>query len=630
LFDREGDPLRSVAAKATLTVLVGVGTLSAQEPSVPPTFPSAVRLITVEAVVLDGHGQPVPGLTKDDFVVKEDGRPQEVVSFQAFDLGAAREEPEAVAPGVVARNEPGGGDTGGGFAIVVDDLGIAPKRTSTVQDAVKEFLEHSVRDGDLVTLATTSGSAWWSARVPEGRGDLLAVLGHAHGRLAEASSLERMSDYEAFWIARHEDSAASFGPLSLTARVVARWERTGACPPGSIGCAGQVRARAIQLDGLRRDRLRYALGSVRHAVAALVLVPGRKSLLFLSEGFLEDFGGDARAVAALSREANVAVYFVNVRGLEAFPSGLGSAADSGPPPSGRERFEAATVESAGAVALAEDTGGFTVRNTNDLAAGLGRVAAESRVFYLLGFYPPEGKAPGEWRKLRIEVRPPGLTVRARRGYTLRSQMTAAALAKGGREDGNRRALDPAVARALDSPRPLGGIPLRAIVYVLEPRPKDTVHVLVTSEIDAGALGTGAPGARRLEVEVVAILRDTGRGFRHDDTVVVSAPGGDEPRWRAFVREFELPPGVAQVRVVVRDPATGTIGSLIQRIEVPTPGEFRLSTPVLTDRIVPGEKRGDRPRPAIAAHRVFLDGGGLYCEYEVFGAARRGPAARLPG
>jgi VWFA-related protein len=597
-------------------------TTPAQAPAVPPTFPSEVELITVDAVVLDESGQPVPGLTRDDFVVKEDDRPREVVSFQAFDVGAVGEEPEAVATGVVASNEPGAGDTGRGFAIVVDDLGIAPERTATTQDTARRFLEGSVRDGDLVVVATASGEAWWSDRIPEGRENLLAVLGRAYGLLVDdASVLERMTDYEAFWIASREDSASSTG--LVTARVVARWERSGACPRGSIGCDGQVRGRAIQVDGARRQRLSSTLAGVRRAIEALASVRGRKSLLFLSEGFLEDFEGDARSVAALSREANVAVYFVDVRGLEALPGGLGSAADAGPPPSGRERFEAATLGSAGAVGLADDTGGFTVRNTNDLAAGVHRIAAESRVFYLLGFPPPEGKAPGRWRKLRVEVKTPGLTVRARRGYTLRSEMAAAPQAKRDKEP----ALDPAVARALDSPRSLSGIPLRAVVYVLEPRPHDTVHVLVAGEVDATAVGPAAPGTRHLEVAVVAILRDSGGGFRHDDTVAVTAPKGDEPQWRAFVREFELPPGVAQARVVVRDPATGTVGSVVRRIEVPSPGTLRLSTPILTDSVLPAESPGDGPRPALAAHRVFPGGGGLYCQYEVFGAAS--PGGTLP-
>jgi len=592
---------------------------SPQAPPGPPRFPSGVELITVDAIVLDKDGQPVAGLTQDDFVVKEDGQPREIVSFETFDVRAAREEPEAAALAVVASNEAAASEPGRAFAIVVDDIDLAPERALYAREAVKTFLERSTRDGDLVALGTTSGNAWWSARLPEGREDLLAVLARVRGRLVDASGLDAMSDYEAFWIANREDSSSTAG--DYTARVVARWQATGACPTPSVGCPAMVRGRAMQLDQSREQRLRATLAGLRRAIEAMAPVRGRKSLLLLSDGFLEDFGGDIRTVAALSREANAAVYFLDPHGLEGLPGGLGSAAMAGPPPSAGERFEASVLWAGGAVGLAEDSGGFTVRNTNDLAAAAGRIAAESRVFYLLGFRAPEGKGPGEWRKLRVEVKRPGLTVRARRGYTTRSELNAAPSTPGKRK-GSEPALDAAVARAIDSPQAASGTPLRAMVYLLEPRPKDTVHVLVAAEVDSGALGLPVTQKRPLEVSTVALLRDSGRSLQHWDTVTVSAPAGDERRWRELTREFDLPAGVAQVRVVVRDPATGAIGSVAQRVEVPSPGEFRVSTPILTDRVEPATAPGDLPRPAIAAHRVF-GGGGLYCRFEVFGAARPG-------
>ncbi len=606
----------------------------------PPTFPSGVELITVDAVVLDRDGRPVPGLTSEDFVVKEDGRPRDIASFEAFDVGGALDEPEA--PAVVASNEPRG--TGRAFAIVLDDLRIAPERVPGARETATRFLESFVREGDLVTVATTSGDAWWSARIPEGRADLQAVLGRARGRHVEVPLLDQITEYEAFWIAHHEDSpavtplvpgtgvalpgrAASSGtpelipPGSIKERVKQRWQRANMCQP--IYCDSLVRARATEIDGARGARVRVTLACVRRALEALSPVRGRKSLLLLSEGFLEDSGSDARAVAAASREANTAVYFVDVRGLVALPA-YGQAADVGPPPDERERtavaFEEATVESAGAAGLAEDTGGFSVRNTNDLSAGVWRVAAESRVFYLLGFYPPEGKAPREWRKLHVEVKRPGLTVRARRGYTLGSQMASPVPATAGAAD---PAADPAVARTLDSAHSATGIPLRAIAYVQEPKPGDVVHVVVAAEFDATAVAAGAGGAAHLEASAQAGMRDSGRVFRRDAAVSFAPAAGEGAAWRAFTREFDLPPGVAQVRLVVRDPSTGVVGSVLQRLEVPFPGEFRASTPILTERVEPASTPDQPPQPALAAHRAFAAGGGLYCQYEVFGAATPG-------
>ncbi len=618
------------------------GVARAQAPPGPPTFPSGVELVTVDAVVLDRDGRPVPGLTRDDFVVKEDGRRRDIVSFEAFDVGAIAEEPEAVAPTVVASNEPR--SAGRAFAIVLDDLRIAPERVPAAKETAARFLERFAREGDLVTVATTSGDAWWSARIPDGREDLTSVLARARGHHVDVPLLDRMTEYEAFWIATHEDSpspsslvpgtsitlpgrAASsvpevVPPGSIKERVKQRWQRANVCQP--IYCDSLVRGRAAEIDGARRARVSLTLACVRRALEALAPVRGRKSLLLLSEGFLQDFSSDARAVAAASREANTAVYFVDVRGLVALPA-YGTAADVGPPPDERERtavaFEEATVESAGAAGLADDTGGFSVRNTNDLSAGVWRIAAESRVFYLLGFYPPEGKAPRQWRNLRVEVKRPGLTVRARRGYTLQSEM--ASLPPGGAGT-KEPAVDPAVARTLDSAHSATGIPLRAIAYVQEPRPGDVVHVLVAAELDTAAVTAGVGVAMHLEASAQVGMRDSGRLFRQDAAVTIAAEAGEGPTWRAFTREFELPPGVAQVRLVVRDPASGAIGSVLQRLEVPFPGELRVSTPILTDRVEPAAL-GQPPRPALAAHRVFAPGGGLYCQYEVFGAAQPGGA-----
>ena len=95
----------------------------------------------MDAVVVDKDGRPVPGLTKDDFVVKEDGRAQEIASFEPFVL----EPPDApVEPPAVATNEPAPGrSTGRAFSLLVDDVRIAPQRTDVARAAIESFLERS-------------------------------------------------------------------------------------------------------------------------------------------------------------------------------------------------------------------------------------------------------------------------------------------------------------------------------------------------------------------------------------------------------------------------------------------------------------------------------------------------------
>jgi len=602
-----------------------------------------VELVTVDAVVLDRDGRPVPGLTRDDFVITEDGKPREIATFEAFTAEAPATVPAA--PFVVSSNE-GARSAGRAFAIIVDNLRVTPARAVSARQAAVSFLDRSVRDGDEVTLGTTSGDAWWSARIPEGREDLLAVLARVKGRGVESTSLDRMTDYEAFWINNHEASpgmapllpdrpgsapaaAATPDPNafggSIKERVKQRWKDLNLCTGTS--CDGMVRDRAADLDNTRRGRTQLTLRAVRRGLEALAPIRGRKSLLLLSDGFVDDSSPDVRGVEAAAREANTAVYFIDTRGLVALPGG-GSAADAEANLQPRERvtagFESSVLESAGAVALAEDTGGFSVRNSNDLAAGADRIADESRVFYLLGFYPPEGKSTRDWRKLKVEVKRPGLTVRARRGYTLRAAAAAAAKEAGAGKKGKRPSLDPAVARALDSADDAAGIPLRIMTYVFEPHANGTTHVLVAAEFDGsrlGAEGKAKARAGRLELSVLATHRDTGREFRADDMLALAVAGGEAPAWRAVARDFDLPPGIAQARVVVRDPASGALGSVSQRFEVPAAGGLRISTPIVTDHVEPTPAMANRPRPALAVHRVFPPQGTLYIQFEVFGAAR---------
>src|SRR5262249_24379611 len=154
---------------------------AAQNPPTVPTFPSAVELITVDAVVVDSEGHRVRGLSRDDFVVEEDGNPQEIVGFEAFALGWV-EAPPPAAPR--ASDAPAAEPTMGNaqFAILVDDLRIAQLRGGQARQAAEVLLDRSFRPGDEVTVGTTSGDVWWSTRLPEGRDDLYAVLGRIKGR----------------------------------------------------------------------------------------------------------------------------------------------------------------------------------------------------------------------------------------------------------------------------------------------------------------------------------------------------------------------------------------------------------------------------------------------------------------
>jgi VWFA-related protein len=619
-----------------LALLVLAGLL-VQEAQTVPTFPAAVELVTVDAVVLDRDGNAVAGLARGDFVVSEDGRPQEIVGFEAFGSGG-----KLPATGGITIEPPGEDarpTAGRAFAVVLDDLRMAPARADGARKAAALFFERSLRDGDLVTLATTSGAAFWSSRLPEGREDLIAVLGRIRGLYVEATSLDRMSEYEAYWINAHESGPPHHAPVpdrpgftrseesegaesgdstgfSLKERVKKRWKEQNLC--SATSCDSLVRQRAADFDTQRQARTRAALAAVRRSVEAMAAVRGRKSLLLFSEAMIDDSTSGWKAVVAAAREANTAVYFVDTRGLLALPGG-GSAADAEATTDARTRaqigMETTVQETAGGAFLADETGGFAIRNTNDFGKAAARVADESRVFYLLGFHAADGKAADRWRKLKVEVKRPGLTVRARRGYVLRAELAAD---KPAERKGKPPALPQAMARALDSVQEASSLPVRAKAYVLEPRGKDAARLLLTAEFDAsGASGDARSGKREVSVRVAE--RDSGRELVFDGAVSVTVDGREHPAWRAFAREFDVPAGVAQARVVVRDPSSGKLGSATERVEVPVSTALRLSTPVLADKLAPGSEERSHPRPPFSAQRVFAPAGRLYCQFEVFGA-----------
>ena len=641
-------------------VVVLAALAAAQESRRTPTFSSQVELVTVDVVVLDGKGQLARGLSRDDFTIFEDGKPQTIASFEAFDLGAEVEGPRPRATsGPVATNVALPPASARIFVVLVDDMGLAPPRAPEVRAALTRFVSAGLRDGDELIFTTSSRDVWWSARMPEGRDDVLALVARLRGRGLLDGGSDYVSEWEAYRITNLEGivgaqegpgdqgpptgapGPSSFAPgSSLTQRVYDRFMARGVCDPRAPSlCYTQVRGRAREVDQRRRNRTKDVLSAVDRATAALTGLRGRKSLLLWTEGFLNDPDVTAvQEVAGRCREANLAVYSLDVRGLIAGLDQMG-AAERGVPNAaelGLMQMEQTDFVSAGSEGLAEDTGGFALKNTNDLGGGAARVADESRVYYLLGYAPPEGKGPRDWRKLKVEVKRPGFTVRARRGYSLRSPeeiATAAPAKKRGRDKAKKAAaadtaeaappLPLDMARALSTAHDAADIPLRAMAYVLDARPGGAARVLVAVEADLRSLanlgGDEHPRAV-LSLSIAATHRDTGKTQRLDQRLVVDAGlGGGFEQWLVSSREVLMPPGVAQARVVMKDEFLGRLGAVTLRFVVPDLAGLRLSTPILTDRVAKG-KAGAAPQPVLVARREFAPTNVLYCQFQVYGAS----------
>jgi VWFA-related protein len=620
-----------------LSALLATILLAQEQPPV-PAFPAAADAITADVVVLDKDGRPVRGLAKEDFTLLEDGRVQTLVGFEARELTAPNPEaiPRiAVAEGRVATNTGGSSRRGRTFAFLVDDLGTEVLPTEEAKKVIASWLNEKADPRDEVTLATTSSSIWWSDRIDRGRSDLLAVLGRIQGKKPKQPRAEWMSDWEAYRITVYEDvtgASADASPSipnrlgSTLDRVANRWRENHVC---TSGCPTTVRARAMELYGAMTRRVQATLHAVERLSQGLAGVRGRKSIVVLSEGFLNDSHqtGFDRAIES-SRRGNTAVYFIDLKGLAGlFFYGADQPTEARPNPADVSlmSMEEGFLETAGTEMVAEATGGTSVRNTNDLLGGLERVANESSTYYLLG-YQPEKSPDGKWHKLEVKVSRRGLKVRARRGYQatpppwLEPRQLGSKTQTGDRKTkdsskGPKRPLDPAVMTSGADET----IALRVAPYVLEADKAALARVLVALEVDTSTIALQGVGERRkaaLDLTILGVSRDESRTFPIDERVQLDMEGNAVGGWLTLSREVHLPAGVAQVRVLVRDVATGRAGTVTQRLVVPPLDQPYLATPILSDRVATRPDGSLRVVPV--AHRRFRPQGRLFCVYEVFG------------
>jgi hypothetical protein len=226
----------------------------------------------------------------------------------------------------------------------------------------------------------------------------------------------------------------------------------------------------------------------------------------------------------------------------------------------------------------------------------------------------------------VPPRAKGLSVRARRGYYAPLEGEAAEKAK--------PRTDPAIAYALDSPFEIPDVPLRVSSYVFDEVSLNQMSVQLAVEIDVRGLAFGQEADRStdaLAFLIEAQHRETGEYYRYDQKIEMSLLPETrrklERTWYAVAREFTLPAGGYQAKIVVRDLNSGRVGSVVHEFEVPAAGTLRVSTPVLSDTLEAATD-GSR-RPVLQVRRAFATDSTLYCQYSVYGAKKEEAESLMP-
>jgi VWFA-related protein len=378
---------------------------------------TTTRMVQVSVVVHDKHGDPVTGLTKDDFILLDDKREQTIQLFSEETTRAAENAPATPPPpnSYTNRMPDRSGVPTSVTVVLIDGANTQPGDIAYVRKYIIKFLGQ-IQPNDRVAL-------YWL-------GTKLRIV---HDFTSDAAGLVAA-------ISKYQGPTASLIDSS-TPEKQPGWEAATA----EVGTNPYVKNLLIEMkeQGKRgmEDRVRLTSDAMTAIANHVADIPGRKNLIWVSGSFpfsigfqsldltdklndwfmYENFDDTVKKFAQVLNDSNIAVYPVDARGLMA--EGLTVSA-SAMPVSGsningggpdvlkgpdKQNFDTMDI-------LADRTGGRAFYNTNDVYRSIRRAIDDSRVAYTLSFYPDNGSWDGKFHTIKVEVKKPGMEVRSRSGY----------------------------------------------------------------------------------------------------------------------------------------------------------------------------------------------------------------------
>jgi VWFA-related protein len=326
-----------------------------------PTFRAGVNVVRVDVIVTDRRGNPLTSLTRDDFELFEDGKPQLIEQFKLIDAagGTRRDLPQRELRTRDDELFDAEREDVRVFAILLDDYHVPRSRSMAVRDALTAFIRNHVRPSDLLTVMYPLTPVRTLTFTRDHEGIVQAI------RTFEG----RKGDYTA----RNPVEEEHWRNLPAIERI----------------------RNDIVVDAL--SALSIRLGSLRE---------GRKSIILISDGLTAGY----QRLRDLNRDANrnnVSIYPFDPCGMSA-PQGF---SPSGRPECTASRFRRETLQY-----LADETDGRAIVNRNAFAEGLEQMARDASYYYLLGYNSSHTVNDGKFHEIRVRTKTRGLDVRARKGY----------------------------------------------------------------------------------------------------------------------------------------------------------------------------------------------------------------------
>ena len=574
-------------------------------------FKANAELVLTNVVVRDAKtGEIVRGLKQDDFAIYENGKKQQVSTFDFQSVDMAKPLQEATIVGLAA------GATGPGAKAAVvakpEDLlnhrlivmffdltSMQPEDLDRCVKAARDFLTNKMQPADLVALVSLGDTLKVDQDFTSDKAALANEVGIYNGTEGQGFA---------------EGANTSSNQVEDT---------TGYTPDES------------EYNDLNTDRELFALRAISKS---LEKITEKKSLLYFSGGISRDgIENQASLRAAINSavRANLSIYSVDTRGLQAISplgdasvgSTRGSGAFNGASLTNNMNQNFATQEVM--ATLSSDTGGKAFFDSNDFAPAFAQVQRDTSAYYAIGFHSTNPARDGKYRKLTFKINRPGVKLEYRPGY-----YAPANFKHSGRED-RERELDDQLAS--DLPATDVAVYLDAMYFRLD---EDRFFVPVSLIVPGSQIPFVKGGDKdKATLDIIGeVIDEVKRPIGNArETVKLNLDPSLEARQKniQYTTSFNLPPGKYHLKFVVRENQTGRMGSFEADITLPEMKKqpLKMSSILLASLRQPSKKasplvRGGQEYVPNISH-VFRQDQHLYLLYEVYGPAREKPSENLP-
>jgi VWFA-related protein len=389
-----------------------------------PTFKVRVNLVQVRVIVRDSSGKPVDNLTRQDFLLYDQGKLQTISNFSVETAETRLQRAAAVAK----TQEDASGDASGNkapilperfVALVFDDTHLYLQDATFARSQAGRFLD-STGATDRVAIYTTSGQntlEFTSDKAALHRA-ILGVIPRPLMPQALGSECPEVTYYMADQIENKHDTTAQAVAIEETIQCQFNGDESKRSQASAI--VESAALRALSAGDIENQ---FTYRHLEDVLRRLSSMPGERIMLLVSPGFLLTTAYlDESGVIDRANRANVVINTLDARGLYT-PDVMGDisrpSSDSFRTGGQKTMYRVSAQQENQYVLgdLAYGTGGTFFHNSNDLQGGLQLAGLAPEVSYVLAFSPQNRKMDGQYHLLRVDLaKKLKYSVQARRGY----------------------------------------------------------------------------------------------------------------------------------------------------------------------------------------------------------------------